>query len=345
MKDMPAEIRTDAEDICHLAVMVDQLPKSMEAKTRAQESTMEEIKVALQQLLLSSAHNHGSTANSGSTMRVSPITTISPSRDIFLGFPHFDGTSSVLQWIVKADKFFNYHNTQDVDHVEIASMHFEKDVVPWFQMLQKIDVVTTWETLTRALKSHFGPSPFDCSMSELFKLHQQGSVSEYYLKFMSLAKRSEGLGEAAILNCFISGLKVDIKRDVMALSLLTLLRAVALAKLYEDKYQPNKSSPVTHTSRDTYPSFVTSFSVAAVNKAPPSTSPTTKSMLPSLLPNPSGPPFKTPNVKCISPTEMQLKREKGLCYFCDEKFSFNHKCPNLQLYFLQLVEEKLVTPW
>jgi len=71
------------------------------------------------------------------------------------------------------------------------------------------------------------------------------SVSEYYLKFMSLANRFEGLGEAAILNCFISGLKVDIKRDVMALSPSTLLRAVALAKLYEDKYQPNKSSPVT----------------------------------------------------------------------------------------------------
>jgi len=67
-------------------------------------------------------------------------------------------------------------------------------------------------------------------------------------------------------------------------------------------------------------------------------------MLPPLLPNPLGPLFKTPNGKRISPTEMQLRREKGLCYFCDEKFSFNHKCPNCQLYFLQLMEEKLVTP-
>jgi len=83
---------------------------------------------------------------------------------------------------------------------------------------------------------------------------------------MSLANRSEGLGEAAILNCFISGLKVDIKRDVMALSPPTLLRAVALTKLYEDKYQPNKSSPVTHTSRYTHPSFVTSSSAAVVTR-------------------------------------------------------------------------------
>ena len=128
--------------------------------------------------------------------------------------------------------------------------------------------MTTWATLTRALESHFGPSPFDCPMAELFKLHQQSSISEYYLKFMSLANRSEGLREATILNCFISGLKVDIKRDVMELSPPTLLRAVALAKLYKDKYQPNKSSLVMHTSQYTYPSFVTSSSAAAVNKAP-----------------------------------------------------------------------------
>ena len=32
---------------------------------------------------------------------------------------------------------------------------------------------------------------------------------------------------------------------------------------------------------------------------------------------------------------MQLRREKGLCYFCDENFSFNHKCPNRQLLLLQ----------
>jgi len=36
---------------------------------------------------------------------------------------------------------------------------------------------------------------------------------------------------------------------------------------------------------------------------------------------------------------MQLRREKGLCYFCDEKFSFSHKCPNKQLILLKLADE------
>lgn len=92
--------------------------------------------------------------------------------------------------------------------------------------------------MTRALESQFGPSPFDCPMAELFKLQQTGSVSDYYLKFMSLANCSPGLSDEAILACFLSGLHIEIRRDVVAQSPVSLLRAVALAKLYEERYSP-----------------------------------------------------------------------------------------------------------
>ena len=37
---------------------------------------------------------------------------------------------------------------------------------------------------------------------------------------------------------------------------------------------------------------------------------------------------------------MQLRRDKGLCYFCDKKFTFNHKCANKQLLMLMSEEEE-----
>lgn len=176
-------------------------------------------------------------------------------------------------------------------------------------------------------------------MAELFKLQQSGSVSDYYLKFMSLANRSEGLTEEAILNCFISGLNVDIKRDVVAMSPLNLLRAVALAKLYEEKYCPTLKSTTTYSTRYNNSSFIGT----SVNQPPKNTPKTTltypKPNLPPFLPTPSSPPLKNSNIKRISPAEMQLRREKGLFYFCDEKFSFNHKCPNRQCFVLQLGDE------
>lgn len=32
---------------------------------------------------------------------------------------------------------------------------------------------------------------------------------------------------------------------------------------------------------------------------------------------------------------MQLRREKGLCYWCDDQFSLTHKCPKRQIMMLQ----------
>nr|KYP44409.1 hypothetical protein KK1_034096 [Cajanus cajan] len=36
---------------------------------------------------------------------------------------------------------------------------------------------------------------------------------------------------------------------------------------------------------------------------------------------------------------MQVRRDKGLCFTCDDKFSPNHKCPNKQYFVLQCEED------
>ncbi|WMV39249.1 hypothetical protein MTR67_032634 [Solanum verrucosum] len=46
-------------------------------------------------------------------------------------------------------------------------------------------------------------------------------------------------------------------------------------------------------------------------------------------------------VKRLSPTEMQQRREKGLCYYCDEKYTTNHRCKTLPR--ILLLEDDLDT--
>jgi hypothetical protein len=67
---------------------------------------------------------------------------------------------------------------------------------------------------------------------------------------MSLANRSAGLSDEALLNCFLSGLNAHIRRDVVAMAPTSLLRVVALAKLYEDKY--NSGTKHTTTNPHTF---------------------------------------------------------------------------------------------
>ena len=36
---------------------------------------------------------------------------------------------------------------------------------------------------------------------------------------------------------------------------------------------------------------------------------------------------------------MNLRRDKGLCFTCDEKYTFNHKCPNKHYLINQCEDE------
>ncbi|XP_050915075.1 uncharacterized protein LOC127130039 [Lathyrus oleraceus] len=260
-------------------------------------------------------------------------------RNVKLDFSRFDG-NDVLHWIFKAEQFFEFYSTPDTQRLTIAAVHMDKDVVPWFQMRACDNPFQSWIGLTRALELEFVPSPYDLPHSTLFKLTQTDTVNSYYLQFTALANRSDGLSSDAILDCFISGLRPEIKRDVLAQSPRTLSRACALAKLFEEKYptrpKPFQAAPITRP-----------FSSFPNNQNRNPTSTINQNALPPLLPTPNLKPrpqlSRTPSVKNISPAEMQLRRDKGLCFTCDEKFSFSHRCLNRQYLLLQADDEDIVT--
>ncbi|XP_042488048.1 uncharacterized protein LOC122068247 [Macadamia integrifolia] len=61
---------------------------------------------------------------------------------------------------------------------------------------------------------------------------------------------------------------------------------------------------------------------------PPTTQPTS-----TVLTLPA-PPSRIP-IKRLTPTEMQQRREKGLCYNCDDKYAPGHRCKTRQLFLLE----------
>lgn len=65
----------------------------------------------------------------------------------------------------------------------------------------------------------------------------------------------------------------------------------------------------------------------------PSNSPAASSFRPTLTVNP---PKPSPTIKRLSPAELQARREKGLCYNCDEKYIQGHRCK--RLFHLLIVE-------
>ncbi|MCI04940.1 hypothetical protein A2U01_0025989, partial [Trifolium medium] len=170
--------------------------------------------------------------------------------------------------------------------------------------------ILTWASFLHALETRFAPSQYEDPKGALFKLNQTGSVKEYQGQFESLANRVTGLPPPFYLSCFVSGLKPAIRREVQAFQPLTLTQAINLAKLQEEKLadrsSPNLSVPKPQPTTNTHPS--------------------SSSFRPTLSVNPFKNPPKPPPIKRLTPAELQARREKGLCYNCDEKYIQGHRC-------------------
>ncbi|KAL0399243.1 UNVERIFIED_CONTAM: Retrovirus-related Pol polyprotein from transposon.6 [Sesamum radiatum] len=245
----------------------------------------------------------------------SPADPVPPLKPPKLLLPSFDGTAP-LDWLFQADQFFSFYQVPPVQRLPMVSFYMQGEALSWFKWMHSNHQLSSWDAFVRALELRFGPSSFDNHQAALFKLRQRGSVADFQAEFERLCNRVVGLPPEAILNCFISGLRSDIQRELAVLQPSSISQAVGLAKLLEAKFLDARPSRVP---------------------APPPSP-----RLPPLLP---APPPKAPlPIRRLSPTEMQHRRAQGLCFNCDEKFGPGHRCKANQFLLLLAEDEEPPDP-
>ena len=116
----------------------------------------------------------------------------------------------------RPNDFFRIYDIPEDEKVTFASIYIEGKALLWFQLMEKSNQVPNWLDLSTTAQIHFGPSHFDNSRANLFKLTQTSSVTEYYDMFTDLANRSYDMDDTQLLDCFIGGLRPDLKKKVMS---------------------------------------------------------------------------------------------------------------------------------
>ena len=241
-----------------------------------------------------------------------------------LEVPRFDGTEP-LGWIFKINQYFEYHGTPKRERLTIASFYMEGRALAWFQWMSSNAQFTSWPGFLQALQTRFAPSQYEDPTGILFKLTQKGTVSQYLSEFEDLANRVIGLPSPFLLSCFISGLTPEIRREVQAHQPLTLVQVAGHAKLQEEKFSDNRNPPRSRTP----PPQPNPIRVLPTSAEPRPT-------LPPLLP---APPRPTPSLmKRLMPEELTSRRERGLCFTCDERYHRGHRCAARA--FLLVTEEE-----
>lgn len=161
-----------------------------------------------------------------------------------------------------------------------------------------------------------------------------------------------------LLNCWFSGLKEDIKTEMTFIGPRSLDHAIELGVQIEAKLNfgpkkkwESKGSYAAHIGRvkpiipqfihknptNTYPyqTHLPSYSNSLVY------SPKFQNSTYLATKNPNSIPVAKPfgDVRRLGEKELQYKRERGLCFCCDEKWAVGHRCKRKELSILLGIEE------
>ncbi|KAG8388303.1 hypothetical protein BUALT_Bualt02G0111500 [Buddleja alternifolia] len=217
-------------------------------------------------------------------------------------FPKFGGADP-RTWVRKCARYFQIVSTVPEDQkVPLASVHLEGRAELWFQGYLERGVMPTWNQFLQAIYDRFDDTDPELMIGEFNKLHQTGTVTEYLEKFEDLKSHMLLFHREFPEDFFIASFVSGLRDDIQGAVL---------------SMKPN----TLHQA----------ISLAKKQE-------TTK------LPPPK-PPFKPPEHsqptrRLLTAAEMRARREKNLCYNCDEVYVPGHRCKNRQIFLIMTEEEE-----
>ncbi|XP_026383997.1 uncharacterized protein LOC113279516 [Papaver somniferum] len=215
-----------------------------------------------------------------------------------------------------------------------------------FTRTPKVDFLDSMATFVQDLYARFEDVAHDNYVGSFNKLSQTSTVEDYYDKWEHyksyMVANNPSLPESFYTLSFISGLKEEIHTVVQMFKPADTSTTFYLAGLQQASLHPPPKSvkpffrPFTPTplSVSHPPSTIKPFfsSTSTFSKGTGSSPPPIVTHLLTLTKHSPDPTF--PLVKLLTLAQMQNRKDKGLCYNCDEFYRHGHKCKTQQLFML-----------
>lgn len=236
-----------------------------------------------------------------------------------LDFPKFDGKDP-RGWINKCEKFFQLNPSTDLrSRVLCAAIHMASDADIWYRTIEREKTNLLWPEFCHLVCQRFSKSGYENVVGQFNKLTQKGKVEEYITQFDELRNyvmAEEGFHrESYYIDNFISGLKEDIAQYLYNQKPTTMQEARDMAR-----GQEYFLSVLDKRYKSSYPGQKSNY-----NKSPSTGGPGSSQVTP---------PPATEGFKKLTVAELTEKRQKGLCYHCDQKYEPGHDCRKKKLYVM-----------
>ncbi|XP_026398810.1 uncharacterized protein LOC113294638 [Papaver somniferum] len=175
-------------------------------------------------------------------------------------FPRFNGTNP-HGWVLKCERYFHLHNFPEEERVDMAAIHFDSQVDPWYLNYQQGKQSITWATFVQGLYARFEDVAHDNYVISFNKLYQTSTVEDYYDKwehyksYMVTNNPNPARPENFYTLSFISGLKEEIRTVVQMFKPADTSTTFYLARLQQASVYP-QPKPIKSFARPFTPTLL-----------------------------------------------------------------------------------------
>eukprot|EP00253_Pinus_taeda_P007289 PITA_07289 len=290
---------------------MDGLEKGVEAKMNGMDDKMEELRMNLNKLLQEMVTNAESVVKETHDENKRNVNHGFIDYNVGLKTHHvpkiymrkFDGKDP-RTWILQMEQFFDLHNVQNTQKVCISTLYLEPNQFIWYRWLCSRKQIVTWTISTEEMIAHYEDTKSNTFFSQLINLKQRCLMMEHIEDFQKLSIRVKEIPKEHRIDVFIGTLKDNIQHEVHLWEPDSLEKAFRLERKMDSKIMATRK-PTTHNYK--YGSVVA-----------------------HSLPQPIR----------LTPQKLEEKREKGLCYSCDRKYTKGHKCAEKKLLYINYEEEE-----
>ncbi|KAL5782624.1 hypothetical protein ACOSP7_007653 [Xanthoceras sorbifolium] len=178
-----------------------------------------------------------------------------------------------------------------------ASFHLKGIALQWHRWFTKFKGPVTWEKFTKAVLQRFGLTDYEDPSEVLTRLKQTSTVVNYQEEFENFRIGLMTYRKIFLVSCFVAGLKDEVRLDVKVKQPRSLANAIGIARLIEER---NALQRKNHHQKSV-----------------------------------PGSPQLLITFKRITGQEARERHQKGLCYYCDEKYVAGHRCKRPQLFMME----------
>ncbi|XP_019416449.1 PREDICTED: uncharacterized protein LOC109327750 [Lupinus angustifolius] len=264
-----------------------------------------------------------------------------------LEIPIFSGDDA-YGWTHRLERYFQLKELTEGEKMQATVMALEGKALSWYHWWEKCNPRPNWEGFKIAVVRRFQPSMIQNPFEQLLALKQTGSVEEFVEDFEKFVGALRSIDPEFTRGIFLNGLKEELRAEVKLYELQSLSDVIQKVLLIEQKNAIlSRRGSFGYASRmggnqrvNPYSRTITveSKSIGEGRQNSFVGSNTVAQSAPKLVnegARPRGGEFKH-----LTSAEVRERREKGLCFRCDEPFTRDHRCKNRQFRMLILEEEE-----